>query len=71
MVVTITPYNAIFAQGYNNYYYYGTIRNIYTTSLNAFINFVNIYINSPAVWCFSHSLDYQMIQLTEIQLIPF
>ena len=38
MVVTIIPYNTIFTQGYDNYYHYGTIRNIYTTSLNAFIN---------------------------------
>ena len=37
-VVTIIPYNTIFTQGYNNYYYYGTIRYIYAKSLNAFIN---------------------------------
>ena len=34
----IIPYNTIFTQGYNNYYHYGTIRYIYATSLNAFIN---------------------------------
>ena len=39
MVVTIIPYNnAIYTQGYNNYYYYRTIRLIYAKSLNAFIN---------------------------------
>ena len=38
MVVTIIPYNTIFTHGSNNYYYYGTIRNIYTKSLNAFSN---------------------------------
>ena len=38
MVVTIIPYNTIFTQGYNNYYYYGTIRLIYAKSLNTFIN---------------------------------
>ena len=33
--------------------------------------FVNIYINSPAVWCFTRSLDYHMIELTEIEPIFF
>ena len=37
MVVTIITYNTIFTQGYNDSYYYGTIRNIYAKSLNAFI----------------------------------
>ena len=38
MVVTIIPYITIFTQGCNNYFYYGTIRNIYAKSLNVFIN---------------------------------
>ena len=38
MVVTIIPYKTVFTQGFNNYYYYGTIRLIYAKSLNAFIN---------------------------------
>ena len=38
MVVTIIPYNTMFTQGYNNYYYYETIRHIYTKCLNAFIS---------------------------------
>ena len=31
--------------------------------------FVSIYISSLAVWRFSHSLDYKMIELTEMKLI--
>ena len=38
MMVTYISYNTIFTQGYNNYYYYGTICHIYAKSLNAFIN---------------------------------
>ena len=70
MVVIITPYKTIFTQCYNNYYYYGNTRNIcmYTKSLNALINICK-YLNSSAVWCFSHSLDYKMIDLTEIEPI--
>ena len=33
--------------------------------------FVNIHINLSAVWCFSHSLVFQMIELTEIERILF
>ena len=29
------------------------------------------YLHKFAVWCFSHSLDYQMIELTEIEPIHF
>ena len=33
--------------------------------------FVNIYIRLPAVWCLSHSSDYQMKELMENEPIIF
>ena len=37
MLVPIIPHNAIFTQDYNNSFNYGTIRNFYTKTLNAFV----------------------------------
>ena len=67
MVVTIIPYNTIFTQGYNDYNYYGTIRNIYTKSLNAFINICKFLHKFASCTVLFHYLDYKMIELTEIE----